>query len=957
MFAALLRFTLSAALVAAALCARAAAPPPEPILRVETGMHTAQIRRLAVDAPRNRLVTVSDDKTLRVWQLPQARLIATHRVPIGPGHEGQLFALAVSPDGRTIAAGGWTGWDWERAGSVHLFDIESGEAAGRIGGLPDAIGSLQFSRDGQRLAVGLQGRGGLRILARGTWAKLAEDREYRDKILELDFDAAGRLVTCALDGLVRLYDAGGRLIGRVRAAGGAKPASVRFSPDGESIVVGFADVAAVAVLSARDLKPRHVAGADKFPGQRTLASVSWSQDGGWLYAAGEHAGAGAAPLFRWPTAAPQAVERIGIALARITELQPAADGGVFFVAEDPAIGRVDRDGGVHTLRAPQIGDFRDAGDAFAVSHDGATVRFPMRRGGEHALQFSLAARTLGPVPPGATLAPALREVAEFALGHSRDGAQPTLNGVRLALDDYEIVHSDAVAPDRGTLLLGTEWALRAYDRRARERWTVKLPATARAVNVSGDGALALAALSDGTIRWYRMEDGRELLALFVHANATDWIAWTPAGWYVSSPFGDNHIGWHFNRGREQEPDFFRAVQFERVLYRPDKVAAHLQARGHAATRGAPAAEDVDLAAIAPPRVKLRLAGLEDGGRRARLQVLAEQTGLPLRDAAVFVNNIPVTPGRERALPDGQRERLLREVTVALDGPDNDIRVEVFNGRSLGIGERWVAAPAAAARAPEPGTLYVLAVGVNRFPGLPESMHLSYAAQDADALAARLAQLGGSRYRRVETRVLSDAGGHRPDRAAVLEALGFVQAARAQDTVIVFLASHGLSDAAGNYYFFPRDAALEDVRAVPRSTSGTLGSLLPWTAFFDALRNTAGRRVLIVDTCQARNIEGTFDARSLAKRSASSQFALALASQGGEESQEYAAGKHGLFTWALLDGLSGGADANGDRRLSITELFAHAAPLVERLHDKAVGAQTPQLIAPAPLDAIGLFALP
>ncbi len=46
----------------------------DPILRVETGMHTTLIRRVVVDAARNRLITASDDKTIRVWQMPEARL-------------------------------------------------------------------------------------------------------------------------------------------------------------------------------------------------------------------------------------------------------------------------------------------------------------------------------------------------------------------------------------------------------------------------------------------------------------------------------------------------------------------------------------------------------------------------------------------------------------------------------------------------------------------------------------------------------------------------------------------------------------------------------------------------------------------------------------------------------------------------------------------------------------------
>jgi uncharacterized caspase-like protein len=201
-------------------------------------------------------------------------------------------------------------------------------------------------------------------------------------------------------------------------------------------------------------------------------------------------------------------------------------------------------------------------------------------------------------------------------------------------------------------------------------------------------------------------------------------------------------------------------------------------------------------------------------------------------------------------------------------------------------------------------------------------------------------------------VITDEAEATPERAAIERALEFVQPARPQDTVVIFLASHGVSDAAGNYYFVPRDVRPEDLKAIEQARSAQ--SLLPWTAFFEALRGAAGRRLLIVDTCQARNIEGRFEAHSLMKRSAASLFSLIVASKGDEDSQEYAAGRHGLFTYALLQGLVAESDANRDGLVSVAELFEAARPVVERLRDKSVGPQTPQLIAPPPLGDLPLI---
>ncbi len=49
------------------------------------------IERLSVSADGKLMATASDDKTVKLWALPEGRLIRTIRLPIGPGHEGKAF--------------------------------------------------------------------------------------------------------------------------------------------------------------------------------------------------------------------------------------------------------------------------------------------------------------------------------------------------------------------------------------------------------------------------------------------------------------------------------------------------------------------------------------------------------------------------------------------------------------------------------------------------------------------------------------------------------------------------------------------------------------------------------------------------------------------------------------------------------------------------------------------------
>ena len=98
----------------------AADPTSVPLLRLETGMHTAMIKRIATDAAGRYAVSASDDKTARVWEVATGRLVQVLRPPQDAGNEGKLYAVALSPDGATVAAAGWTGSDGTAEGDLSL---------------------------------------------------------------------------------------------------------------------------------------------------------------------------------------------------------------------------------------------------------------------------------------------------------------------------------------------------------------------------------------------------------------------------------------------------------------------------------------------------------------------------------------------------------------------------------------------------------------------------------------------------------------------------------------------------------------------------------------------------------------------------------------------------------------------------------------------------------------------
>jgi len=69
--------------------------PDQPMLRIESGMHSATIRKIAVDGAGKLLATAADDKTVRLWNLHDGELVRTWRLPSDDGDVGKAFAVAL----------------------------------------------------------------------------------------------------------------------------------------------------------------------------------------------------------------------------------------------------------------------------------------------------------------------------------------------------------------------------------------------------------------------------------------------------------------------------------------------------------------------------------------------------------------------------------------------------------------------------------------------------------------------------------------------------------------------------------------------------------------------------------------------------------------------------------------------------------------------------------------------
>jgi len=313
--------------------------------------HRAAVGALAFSADGRQAASADDTGELRVWDLDGSTAGAIVRPPgvgsismcmacspdgrfLATGHAGTVwlwdastwqpvralptgtsvvFRVAFSPDGRLLAAG-------DGQSQVTLWDLAADRPHQILRGwppgtheVPAAIGSLEFSQDGSRLAAGLgmpsmsvadYGRQIVKVWDPRTGNELGTWNAHANAIVGLSFAPDGRrLATASHDGTVKLWEAGkwrevrswksDSISGRQTQTGRSATdqyrqsrrfQSVAFSPDGRSLAAGLQDgtILSWELATGREQYVRRghsatVYGLAYSPDGRTLASAGWDR--------------------------------------------------------------------------------------------------------------------------------------------------------------------------------------------------------------------------------------------------------------------------------------------------------------------------------------------------------------------------------------------------------------------------------------------------------------------------------------------------------------------------------------------------------------------------------------------------------------------------------------------------------------------------------------------------------
>lgn len=185
-------------------------------------LHRGAYMGLEASSDGSLLATAASDNTIRVWSTQSLR--QRWRA----AHEG-AYCVAFSPDGTLLASGG-------KDHTVRIWDAASGAERRVLTEPQEWVGSVAFSRDGTHLAAsGWDMK--LRLWRTSDWTQ--------ELVVDLPFGASsvafspdGRLIACAADRYVALFDSGTGARRQAFQVPDRSYSCVAFTADAKRVVAG-----------------------------------------------------------------------------------------------------------------------------------------------------------------------------------------------------------------------------------------------------------------------------------------------------------------------------------------------------------------------------------------------------------------------------------------------------------------------------------------------------------------------------------------------------------------------------------------------------------------------------------------------------------------------------------------------------------------------------------------------
>lgn len=899
-------------------------------LQTFTG-HTDLVSSVSLSGDGERVLTGSSDKTAILWDTQTGQKLQTFT-----GHMRNVSSVALTNDGRRVVTGSWDK-------TAILWDAQTGQSVQTFAGHTDSVSSVAIANGGGGILTGSRDRTAILWNAK-TGQKVHTLVGHTSEVICVALSADGNCaLTGSADKTAILWNT--KTGEKVQMFSG-HPSSVlsaTFSGDGQRVLTGSWKVATLWDVQTGEKLQTLVGHTSRvfvvdLSGER-LRAVTGYQD---------------STAVVWDLRSGQKLQELVGHTSELYDVKLSADGRLVLTASndktailwDAQTGQKVQSFTGHTASVSSASLSGDSRRVLTGSSDGTAILWDTRTGeklqtfaGHTALVTSVAlSRDDRRVLTGSWDKTVMLWEADTGKKlHTFVGHPLPVEEVVFSEDGRRALTasmgSSAILwnTETGEKLRTTAWDVIAFGRTGRrvlagsaDNTVILLDAQTgqklqtfagdtggvRSGAISGDGRRVVTGSGDGTTRIWDAQTGQELCSLISLDAGKDWLVVTPEGLFDGSPDATRFISYRIAGTLEMVP----LERFQQKYWQPG-----LLAKVWAGERPVP---KVDIAKSLPPAVRF-VGGLKSGmefkSNKVTVEVVGEsRSGFPIKAFRLVVDGRPYRG--QMGIAQVSQPQLGEQTArwdVELDPGRHTLRVladtEYVQGASDEIEVVYVGGGMPAVELP---SLFVLAVGVSQH-SVP-SRALDFADRDASELADALQKHSRPLYQQIETKVLVNDQATRRGIFSGLQWLRERMGGRPNAVGVVFFACHGEKDAKdGSLYFLPHDSEEKDFA----------GSAIEADTLKKQLASISGRLVLILDACHSGEIgaEKTRGAdltdqllRDLtAEENGLAVLCSALGNQKAQESREH---RHGMFTQALLEALSGQGNGElGDSALKPTRI--------------------------------------